>query len=287
MYFRGPTVPHDRGHRPRTRPPNATHRVWEPDLAFCARVIASEARQSSLASAAWKRPRTRYGTTGSRLSGRVVRRAGSGRFVRRSRSREACRRRADLERGCKEAVFALGLPAYTRAKRSPSGVRSTPAAGGSKAANSRRTRGGGIPRRPQPPLQCGLRQDMPTPAWTWHPAMWRHWACSEFRVYAVLNRLKAELQTMSSTFTHRFGANGVAGCVPRTDPCRQRGSWRGHLALALFPRRITDARAGRPRHAAATVLTQFAWAAYCALSFCLSCHWPKEANAGGRGAASP
>jgi hypothetical protein len=34
-------------------------------------------------------------------------------------------------------------------------------------------------------------------------------ACSEFRVYAVLSRLKAEFQTVSATFAYHFGIDGV------------------------------------------------------------------------------
>ena len=37
----------------------------------------------------------------------------------------------------------------------------------------------------------------------------RRVACSEFRVYAVFTRLKAELQTVSATFTHHLKMDSV------------------------------------------------------------------------------
>jgi hypothetical protein len=41
-------------------------------------------------------------------------------------------------------------------------------------------------------------------------------ACSEFRVYAVFTRLKAELPTVSVTVAQYFKLDGAVGCAPRT-----------------------------------------------------------------------
>jgi hypothetical protein len=43
---------------------------------------------------------------------------------------------------------------------------------------------------------------------------YRRMACLEFRVYAVLSRLKAELQTVSATFIHCSEMDGVLRAAP-------------------------------------------------------------------------
>ena len=69
-------------------------------------------------------------------------------------------------------------------------------------------------------------------------AAYRRMACSEFRVYAVFTRLKAELQTVSATFAHHFQMDGVA-CPIRETMKSAKGHEETHHTPSLpsFPRK--------------------------------------------------